>query len=146
MTNQIYIQQRTFQLRRLLLFFLNNEFSFRTPFLPIFFSLLCTRLRSIVYYYYYHHHHHHQMYSYSHNHSILFVSFFFSAFIKYLGTIEELKQKPVDQIPPEESIIIPAPNKNVINPRKLGFFSLYSLYVHSFTWCMFFVVVFCVRD
>lgn len=47
---------------------------------------------------------------------------FFSAFIKYLGTIEELKQKPVDQIPPEESIIIPAPNKNVINPRKLGFF------------------------
>lgn len=40
-----------------------------------------------------------------------------SAFIKYLGTIEELKQKPIDQIPPEESIIIPAPNRNVINPK-----------------------------
>lgn len=51
-----------------------------------------------------------------------------SAFIKYLGTIEELKLKPVDQIPPEESIIIPAPNKNVINPRKLGFFAFSSVY------------------
>lgn len=39
------------------------------------------------------------------------------AFTKYLGTIEELKQKPVDQIPDEESIVIPAPKANVISPR-----------------------------
>ncbi|XP_055301240.1 cGMP-dependent protein kinase 1 isoform X2 [Sitodiplosis mosellana] len=39
-----------------------------------------------------------------------------SAFTKYLGTIEELKQKPVDQIPDEESIIIPTPKTNVISP------------------------------
>lgn len=42
----------------------------------------------------------------------------YSAFTKYLGTIEELKQKPVDQIPPEESIIIPAPKTNIISPGK----------------------------
>lgn len=42
----------------------------------------------------------------------------YRAFTKYLGTIEELKQKPVDQIPPEESIIIPAPKTNVISPGK----------------------------
>ncbi|XP_031617162.1 cGMP-dependent protein kinase 1 isoform X2 [Contarinia nasturtii] len=39
-----------------------------------------------------------------------------SAFIKYLGKLEELKQKPIDQIPDEEGIVIPAPNKNVISP------------------------------
>lgn len=41
------------------------------------------------------------------------------AFIKYLGTITELKQKPVDQIPPEEGIIIQAPKTTVINSGSL---------------------------
>lgn len=42
------------------------------------------------------------------------------AFNKYLGTVAELKQKPVDQVPADEGIIIPATKSNVINPRKLN--------------------------
>lgn len=42
---------------------------------------------------------------------------FYSAFNKYLGTISELKQKPVDQVPADEGIIVPVSKTNVINPR-----------------------------
>lgn len=39
----------------------------------------------------------------------------FRAFTKYLGTLSELKQKPVDQINPEEDAQVPEVKKNVIN-------------------------------
>lgn len=50
----------------------------------------------------------------------------YRAFNKYLGTISELKQKPVDQVPADEGIIIPAAKSNVINPRKLITFAIIS--------------------
>lgn len=42
----------------------------------------------------------------------------FRAFTKYLGTIEELKQMPIDQIPREEGIVIQS-KPHVINEGNL---------------------------
>lgn len=62
----------------------------------------------------------------------------FRAFTQYLGTIDELKLKPIDQIPPEEGIVIQS-KPNVINERKYHFF-IFQLdsngkLVHSFVVC-----------